>query len=239
MIIDTSLLRPHVTNDNLSNLTLIIFGLLIGQSPLSWLTTTTETVLIPFYTLAVVVYLTAVAFRRELAPYFRPKVEPAVPTPLPLVLPEVTDEEPQPCDLTGAYQLVRAENFEDFLAAQGVPWALRTAAGKARPIHRITHRGRVVTIKIEALIESQTTYIVNGPPVETNIRGRLFEDRIEYLENHQGIRVRKRALTENYDIEVVRELSEDKSAITMTSTATFKDGKDPIACVQYFERIEG
>jgi hypothetical protein len=93
-----------------------------------------------------------------------------------------------------------------------------------------------LTIKIEGIIESQTTYMINGPPVETNVRGRIFEDRVQYLD--KGILVSKRALTEDYDVTVQRELSDDKQAITMTSTASFRDGRPTVTCIQQFERIE-
>ena len=112
------------------------------------------------------------------------------------------------------------------------------AANQARPTHRITHRGRQLTIKIEGIIESQTTYMINGPPVQTNVRGRIFEDVVKYLDNCKGILVSKRALTEDYDVTVQRELSDDKQAITMTSTASFRDGRPTVICVQQFERIE-
>jgi hypothetical protein len=112
------------------------------------------------------------------------------------------------------------------------------AANQARPTHRITHRGRQLTIKIEGIIESQTTYMINGPPVETNVRGRIFADQVKYLDNCKGILVSKRALTEDYDVTVQRELSDDKQAITMTSTASFRDGRPTVTCIQQFERIE-
>jgi hypothetical protein len=87
----------------------------------------------------------------------------------------------QPIDMTGAYRLVSNDNFEAFLAAQGVPWALRSAANRARPLHRITHVGDTVTIRIEGIIESETTYTVGGAPVEGLVRGRLFRDAVTYL----------------------------------------------------------
>jgi hypothetical protein len=148
------------------------------------------------------------------------------------------DGKVQPVDLTGVYRLVTNENFEAFLAAQGVPWALRSAANRARPIHRITHRGRVLTIKIEGIIESQTTYLIDGPPVETNVRGRIFEDVVNYLDGgRRGIIVRKKALTEEYDVTVQRELSEDGAVITMTSTATFRDSRPFVQSKQIFHRV--
>ena len=94
---------------------------------------------------------------------------------------EDTDKEKQPIDLSGVYELRENHNFEEFLEAQGIPWMLRRAANQARPTHRITHIGQYITIKIEGLIESSSTYTINGPPIEGLIRGRLFADKITYL----------------------------------------------------------
>jgi hypothetical protein len=214
----------------------------------------------------------------------------------------------QPIDLSGAYKLLTNDNFEGFLAVQGLPWALRRAANAARPVHRITHVGCHLTIKIEGIIESQTSYIINGPPVETNVRGRIFRDAVSYLtraavikndvnfangaaitavaaasgtetkENTSfmnknntersnnnnnnnnschhddetdnngssrsndneivGIVVHKEALApENYTITVQRQLSVNRQEIVMTSTAFFRDGRDPVRCIQQFQRV--
>ena len=147
-------------------------------------------------------------------------------------------KEDQPIDLTGAFKLTENENFEEFLEAQGVPWALRGAANRARPIHRITHIGNIITIKIEGIIESQTTYEINGPPVKGKVRGRLFEDRVEYIEN--GICTIKRCDEEDgYTVKVQRVLTKDQQTILMDSTLTFDDkSKEKVTCRQRFERTE-
>ena len=147
-------------------------------------------------------------------------------------------KEDQPIDLTGAFKLTENENFEEFLEAQGVPWALRGAANRARPIHRITHIGNIVTIKIEGIIESQTTYEINGPPVKGKVRGRLFEDRVEYIEN--GICTIKRCDEEDgYTVKVQRVLTKDQQTILMDSTLTFDDkSKEKVTCRQRFQRTE-
>ena len=124
-----------------------------------------------------------------------------------------------------------------FVARSGVPWALRQAACRARPIHQITHKGNRLTIKIEGVITTQTTYIIDGPAVEVDIRGRLFQDRVTYLENGKGVSGIKTALKEKYTIYVDRVLSEDKQTIVLTGRAEFKDGKDPIESKQVFHRI--
>lgn len=237
----------------------VIVGVLVGQTSvanvvLGAVQDTVQRYLVPSYTTLVLLYLAYAAFRIPLEPFLNslrglvwgkkpPKVDRVpdeVRAALPLAPPpSLGEEEPQPFDLSGAYKLRSNDNFEGFLAVQGVPWALRRAANQARPLHRITHRGSLLRIKIEGIIESQTTYTINGPPVETNVRGRIFEDVVTYLEDGStGFVVRKKALSENYDVAVQRVLSDDKKQITMTSTATFHDGKDPVQCIQIFERIE-
>ena len=206
--------------------------------------------LVPVYTTLVLLYLAYAAFRIPLEPFLntiksffvKQKVNPPDEVPAEVRAAPVTSAlalEDQPFDLSGAYKLKSNENFEGFLAVQGVPWALRRAANQARPLHRITHRGSLLTIKIEGIIESQTTYTINGPPVETNVRGRIFEDVVTYPEDGStGIIVRKKAISENYDVSVQRLLTDDQQRIIMTSTATFHDGKDPVQCKQIFERVE-
>lgn len=140
-------------------------------------------------------------------------------------------------NLSGSYKLIKNNNFDGILEAQGVPWALRRAADAARPTHTITHNGKSVTIQIQGIIESQTTYEIDGPPVETNVRGRVFRDQMKYLDSGDGIRVSKEGVTENYNIETVRQLSADKMSITMTSKVLFKDERADVVCVQLFQRI--
>ena len=74
--------------------------------------------------------------------------------------------------------------------------------------------------------------------METNVRGRIFEDKVAYLDNSKGILVSKRAVTEDYDVTVQRELYDDLSGITMTSRATFRDGRPMVTCIQQFQRIK-
>lgn len=217
-----------------------------------------DSFLLPSYAALVALYLTGVVFAPQLEPLFlglrrlasyaqllrSQKGPPAAVTataPPVAEVPAGLDTAPQPFDLSGAYLLEENRNYEAFLAVQGVPRMYRSMADKARPVHRITHRGRVVTIRIEGLIESQTTYIVDGPPVRVDVRGRIFEDTMRYLEggdDRRGIVVHKRAVGECYSLTVQRELSPDGREIVMTSRATFEDGREPVECVQLFRRIE-
>jgi hypothetical protein len=243
-------------------LLLVLAGMLMGSSNgalsfMEWFRCNAESILLTLYTVSVAFYLTWVASREHIQSavnsLFPPKkirVHTATPaTTKPeepqLVSAAETDKTAQaaaaaeqPVNLSGAYKLQSNDGFEEFLAVQGVPWALRRAANSARPTHRITHLGNILTIKIEGIIESQTTYVIGGPPVETNIRGRIFEDSVAYLKDGEGIVVSKRPVTEDYDVTVQRELSQDKQQITMISTAFFRDGRDPVKSLQIFKRVE-
>ena len=142
-------------------------------------------------------------------------------------------------DLTGKYRLARNVGFDKFLEAQGVGWALRRAAGRARPVHRISHRGGTVRIRISGIVAGDTTYEVGGPPVLSRIRDRTFEDTVRYLDAGDGIQVTKVAMGQEAGcrILVTRQLSADRMRLTMRSRAVFDDGRDSVEAVQEFDRI--
>lgn len=223
---------------------LLLLGMCLGQSSigksavfvLDTVTAIVNVVLIPIYTVCVVAFLTTRAWRPSERRRPMKHTEVLV---HPIPLPTSSDTTNHGVfNLTGSYKLVKNDNFDGFLEIQGVPWALRRAADAARPTHTISHIGKTITIRIQGIIESQTTYQIDGPPVETNIRGRIFRDQMKYLESGDGIRVSKEGVTENYNVETVRKLSSDKMSITMTSKAIFKDGRGEVVCVQLFERIQ-
>jgi len=92
------------------------------------------------------------------------------------------EEGDKPIDMRGTFKVVKNHNFGDFLKAQGVPWFLCNAASKARPTHHFTHTSsQKITIQIKGIIESQTSYHIDGPFTETTIRGRVFHDTVSYL----------------------------------------------------------
>jgi len=148
-------------------------------------------------------------------------------------------------NMSGRFLLVKNEGFEEFLAAQGVPWALRKAANKACPLHHLTHVGNKVQIAISGIINSQTNYVVNGPPVETQIQGRVFLDHVTYLPTADGICTSKRVQSgATYNLTVARRLLPDGTGMIMTSTALFppseqgQPNKNNVQCIQTFQRID-
>ena len=151
------------------------------------------------------------------------------------------DEEEEDGDivnLSGTFKLAKNVDFDKFLEAQGVGWALRSAANKARPVHKITHRGRTLRIQITGIITGDTTYQIGGPPVTSQIRDRVFSDTVQYLDSGDGIRVQKKCLSGGTGkIFVTRRLSRCGSELTMRSKCVFEDGRESAEAVQTFERI--
>jgi len=222
----------------------LVLGLYLGKSSatlsiisiLDAFKDVVNVLLVPIYAFCVVGYLVSLIWRdlERRRPTKSSKAL-AVKSHLPTIKESTEDGE---VNLSGSYKLVKNDNFDGFLEVQGVPWALRRAADAARPTHTITHSGKTITIQIRGIIESETTYQIDGPPVETNIRGRVFRDQMKYLDSGDGIRVCKEGITEDYNVETIRQLSADKMSITMTSKAIFKDDRADVVCVQRFERIQ-
>ena len=124
---------------------------------------------------------------------------------------EEEDEGEKPIDMNGTYKVVENDNFAEFLKAQGVPGFLCNAASKARPTHEFTHKSiKKLTIRIRGIIESETSYEINGPYTETTIRGRLFQDSLSYLYDDSsekvccGVQTRKVAMGQGYVVLVQR-----------------------------------
>jgi len=232
-------ISPLASNDKSPWIVLLVVGYVLGQYSHN-VAQLVDQLFVPLYTICVMLYLASRVFGTFIqnTPSLRKQEPKSVPVPsfLPQENVDAMLHAEQPIDLTGAWKLVENKNFEEFLATQGVPWPLRSAANRARPTHRITHRGNMLTIKIEGIIESQTTYIINGPKVKGTVRGRLFEDAVSYLPN--GVQMLKRAIEEKYTIQVCRRLSEDQQKIILTSTATFDDGRDSVQSTQLFARMD-
>lgn len=227
----------------------VVLGLSLGFNFTSSGHTTLESILekwqsfvnrtlVPLYSLCVFVYLGSLLSKFLLQTFSKRKEIPTREEQLLEEFPEEEDDFEGHCNMNGTFKLVKNENYESFLEAQGVPWALRRAANAARPTHKYTHRGNTILIHIQGIIESQTTYQINGPPTESAIRGRKFRDTMKYLESGDGIETHKEALTEAYDLVVKRQLSSDRKSLTMTSRAVFRDDKEPVESIQTFERVE-
>jgi len=151
---------------------------------------------------------------------------------------EEEEDDDDVVNLSGTFKLAKNVDFDKFLEAQGVGWALRAAADKARPVHTITHRGRTLRIQITGIITGDTTYKIGGPPVTSQIRDRVFSDTVQYLDSKDGIRVQKKCVSGgDGKIFVTRQLSRCGSELTMRSKCVFPDGRESAEAVQTFERV--
>ena len=150
----------------------------------------------------------------------------------------------QPIDMTGTYKMVHSIDYDEFLKALHVPWAMRRAAAAARPTHVITHVGDTFRIQIEGIIKSDTTFYINGEGVETRIRSMKFWDTLTYLDSGDGVQTHKVATdmgesTSNAkEIFVTRQLNKGGGVLVMCSKAVFPDGSETKEAVQTFDKIK-
>lgn len=109
---------------------------------------------------------------------------------------------------------------------------------QAVPTNVITHDllEHIVTIRVEGIISTQTTYKINGDPIETHIQTRVFSDTVKYLDSGDGVQVTKVCHSEGYYVLVKRQLTSCKQIMTVTSTAIWPDRKDQ--CEQIYRKIE-
>ncbi|GMH66300.1 hypothetical protein TrST_g8837 [Triparma strigata] len=144
---------------------------------------------------------------------------------------------PPSINLSGTYKLFKNQNYQEFLACQGVGWALRKAADSASTTHTLTHdvdTGRFV-LDVKGLISSQVEYRIYGESVRTQIKDKTFTDTVTYLPDGLGIRIHKQNLKDKYDIIVERRLKGDE--IEMKQRVEFKDGREGKEAVQIFKRV--
>ena len=242
----TQLLDPMMSttsNNDLSHVSVAVAAFCLGYGAKSsvdlkdHLSQNFDSILIPVYTNLVLLYLALRAYGKFKA-ILKAKSSSDKPQQDDEAM-RLARTATQPVDLTGKFKLIRNENFGAFLAAQGVPWALRGAANAARPTHIITHQGNLITIAIQGPIQSATTYTIGGDPIPATIRGRRFEDSVSYLKNNNGICTTKRACDDGYTVTVKRVLSDDKKEIRMTSIVDFDDeSKETIESFQIFQRVD-
>jgi hypothetical protein len=69
-------------------------------------------------------------------------------------------------DFTGKYSLLRNENFDEFLAANGANWLVRKMATTSSPNLDVTQDGDKVHMKLHSLVHSKETQFTVGEPFE-------------------------------------------------------------------------
>lgn len=141
-------------------------------------------------------------------------------------------------DLNGTFRLEKNTNFQQFLACQGVGWALRAAADRAVTTHHITHKDKFLKIRVGGIISSETVYTIDGQTiVQTKVKDRVYDDSVTYTKDGTGVMVTKVCKKHNYKVFVVRKFSPDKQTLTVTSTALFPKGKK-VEAIQRYQRLQ-
>ena len=151
------------------------------------------------------------------------------------------EEIPMKVNLTGKYKLVHNHNFDAFLKTQNVPMLLRKAANASKPIHTITHEGNMLRIQVDGIVRGDTTFEIDGPTAESNIRYLKFDDHVTWVDNGQAVEVRKVARNAPnggaVELVVKRTLGNGKHNLVLSSKARFENGDESLESVQTFHRI--
>ena len=222
--------------------------LLLGASATSPSLASTIDAFVPIYTIIALTVIYSIYKEDEKNSIFgkveiKTRQEVIVP-PSPSKAKEYSSSEPTAkeggVNLSGSYKLLKNIDYQPFLAVQGVGWALRKAADSAALKHHLTHDPKKGTfhIKVEGLISSQMGYQIDGDPVETIIKDKVFSDTVSNLPGNTGVRIKKINAKEKYHIIAERTLGSDGNTITMEQKVVFDDGRPGAKATQIFTRIE-
>ena len=141
----------------------------------------------------------------------------------------------QPFDLSGSYQLIQNENFENFLKALGIPWAARATLQPSSSLHHVSHTGNLFAPKFKGI--PKTIYIIGGPSVETTIRGYIFEDSVKYTDDGLGVQLSKQSMDENYTIQLCWRPHTEESKVQLALSLDTPDGQEPTQAIQVYEEV--
>ncbi|CAG7823445.1 unnamed protein product [Allacma fusca] len=129
--------------------------------------------------------------------------------------------------ITGKYELVSSENFDEYLAAVGVNTEFRKLAAVSKPVIEITENGNQYSFK---------TITSQGKVLETS-----FEDGKEFAEDTPDGRKVQSTITRNGNVFVQVQKLEGKTA---TTTRTFADGTltavaeaDGVTATRVYKRV--
>lgn len=78
---------------------------------------------------------------------------------------EGTAESEKP-DFSGKYTLLRNENFDEFLAANGANWLIRKMATNSTPTLDVTQDGDKFHIRLASLVHTKEAQFTAGEPFE-------------------------------------------------------------------------
>lgn len=145
-------------------------------------------------------------------------------------------------DMSGVFVLIHSFNFDEFLKSQGVPWPIRKAVKMSKPVHTLTHVSNSIRIQVDGVTKGDVTYVIEGDPVTSKIRHLTFLDHVSYLEEGDGIQIRKintstvQSPNGATEMIVTRRIVEGGTKMLLSTIAVFPDGRDSIESVQTFQR---
>jgi hypothetical protein len=137
----------------------------------------------------------------------------------------------------GVYKLREHSQWNAFLQAMGVSWAVRSAAVRARPVQFVTHKGNSITIKFKGV--PRMTYMLGGPTVTSVLGSQPFTCAARYTEENDGFEVRKEALDGGLNLHFRWILLDDNETVRLNLTAIFpeEDRHEQVQCTQFYQRI--
>lgn len=140
-------------------------------------------------------------------------------------------------NFTGRWNVVKQEGYGDFLELQGVGFVMRKAADKAKCMHVVEHSGNSFFLRTESLINREQTFEIGGPPQTSEIRGRVFEDSMDWSTTGEPgvLVVTKLNRKEGITLTIERRMVE--GCIHITSKAL--KGEKLATATQVCERIGG
>lgn len=69
-------------------------------------------------------------------------------------------------NFSGKYSLLRNENFDEFLAANGANWLIRKMATSSSPNLDVTQEGDKINMKLHSMVHSKETNVTVGEQFE-------------------------------------------------------------------------
>jgi hypothetical protein len=118
-------------------------------------------------------------------------------------------------DLSGVWKRIRAENYEEFIAAQGGGFVQRKLAASMALVHTITMDASLTLFRLQEKggpIDTDVQYVVDGPEVPTVFLNKQFLDHV-FWSTDEALTIRKLLMPEQ-DYEIIGrrwiELEEEK-----------------------------
>jgi hypothetical protein len=147
------------------------------------------------------------------------------------------EETGQPDDLSGVWKRVSTDNYDAFLAAQGVNYLKRRVALGLKMVHTITLDGPPPCRHFRLQenggpVSTDTTYVMDAEPVKTTYVSAHFMDKCWW--KGKKLMINKRDVDNRYELVVGRWLSEEGRVMEQSALyRNLKDGTEVMASVRF------